>query len=198
VVWVSEMRALRLLFPCLLAGALIAPAAVADAVAAPAPVVPTLVGIRAAHHPGFDRIVFDFTGGLPRSRQVTYVDQLTADASGLPVRIAGRAILQVRFEQANAHNDAGQSTASSRIAFPLPNVMTAVRSGDFEAVTTYGIGLAKKETVKVFTLSRPSRVAIDIRAAFPTVARRVYFFNQPRFVANRPPFVTRCCARSGR
>ncbi len=31
---------------------------------------------------------------------------------------------------------------------------------------------------------------IDIKAAFPTVQKRVYFFNQPRFVANTPPFFT--------
>src|SRR6476661_9993647 len=59
--------------------------------------VATLVGIRAAHHGGLDRVVFEFRGGLPASRQVSYVPRLVEDASGLPVRIAGRALLKVRM-----------------------------------------------------------------------------------------------------
>lgn len=184
------MRTGRLLLLFGLAATLVAPAAAPAVATSSAPVVPTLVGIRAAHHPGFDRVVFDFTGGLPRSRQVGYVSQLIADPSGQRVRIAGRAILQVRLEQTNAHTSAGRVTAPGRVAFALPNVMTVVRSGDFEAVTTYGIGLAKRESFRTFTLSNPSRFVIDIRAAFPTVLRKVYFFNQGRFLANRPPFFT--------
>ena len=148
---------------------------------------PTLVAIRAAHHPGYDRIVYEFRGGLPSSRHVAYVDELVGDPSGLPVRIAGRAILSVRFERAKAH-DAGGSTVPARKVYALPNIMTTVRAGDFEAVTTYGIGLAKKTSVHVFTLSRPSRVVIDIDAAFRTVKRKVYFFNRTNFVHGTPPY----------
>jgi hypothetical protein len=150
---------------------------------------PTLVGIRAAHHPGFDRIVFAFEGGLPSSHVATYVDKLLGDGSGLPVRIAGRAVLQVSFAPAQAH-DAQGTTVPRRVAFALPNIMTAVRSGDFEAVTTYGIGLAKKTPFHVSTLRNPSRVVIDIRAAFPTVERKVFFLDRDNFVDNLDPFFT--------
>jgi hypothetical protein len=133
------MKILRLVCLVLLLGLLV-PAFVPTGAAAVR--VPTLVGVRAAHHPGFDRVVFDFRGGVPANVRARYVDRLVGDASGLPVRIAGRAVLRVRFEPAKAHDTAGP-TAPSRRAFALPNVMTAVRSGDFEAVTTYGIGLAR-------------------------------------------------------
>ena len=155
---------------------------------ASAPTVPTLVGIRAAHHPTFDRVVFDFRGGLPSSRQVRYVDRLIGDASGLPVPIAGQAVLQVTFSLADAHDDAGRVTAPGRVAFPLPNVMSVVRSGDFEAVLTHGIGLAKRQAFRVFTLQNPPRVVVDVDAAFRTVPRRVWFFDQDRFLANQEPF----------
>lgn len=181
------MKILRLLLLFLLVS--LSVPAVASSGTAKAPAIPTLVDIRAAHHPGFDRIVFEFAGGLPSSRQVRYVDELIADGSGRPVRIAGQAILQVRFEPADAHNRNGP-TVRGRTAFALPNVMTAVRSGDFEAVTTYGIGLAKRTRFQVRTLQNPSRVVIDVRAAFRTVNRKVYFFNSDRFVANREPFFT--------
>lgn len=151
---------------------------------------PQLVGIRAGHHPGFDRVVFDFKNGLPRSRTASYVPTLVADGSGLPVRIAGRAILQVRFSPANAHDAAGHSTAPSRVTYALPNVMTLVRSGDFEAVTTYGIGLMSRQPVHLFALTSPPRVVVDIAAAYPTVMKRVWMFNQSRYLANTEPFFT--------
>ena len=180
------MRILRFLSLFFLLG-LVVPAVAPTS--APAATVPTLVGIRAAHHPGFDRVVFDFKGGLPTSVRARYVDRLIADPSGLPVRIAGRAILRVRFEPADAHNAAGP-TAPGRTSFALPNVMTTVKAGDFEAVTAYGIGLAKRTPFHVSTLKNPSRVVVDIRAAFPTVNRKVFFFNRDRFVANNEPFFT--------
>ena len=178
------MRIVRLLLVALLAGVLL-PAFAGSAPAAQG--APTLVGIRAAHHPGFDRVVFDFRGGVPANVRARYVDRLVADASGLPVRIAGRAILRVRFEPADAHATTGP-TAPVRRTFALPNVMTTVRAGDFEAVVSYGIGLAKREPVHVFTLRNPDRVVVDIGAAFPTVTRPVWFFDQHRFTANREPF----------
>ena len=152
-----------------------------------APTVPTLVGIRAAHHSGFDRVVFEFAGAVPADVRVRYVDPLLADGSGLPVRVAGRAVLRVRFEAADAH-DASGATAPARRTFALPNVMTAVRAGDFESVLTYGIGLAKRTRVQTSTLTGPSRVVLDIRAAFPTVTRKVFFLDEDRFVDNREPF----------
>ena len=66
--------------------------------------------------------------------------------------------------------------------------MTVVRAGDFEAVTTYGIGLARRQPFTVSTRKNPGRVVIDIRAAFPTVSRKVWFLDQDRFAANTPPF----------
>jgi hypothetical protein len=170
-----------------LVGVLVLTAAGATAAAAP-PAVPTLIGIRAAHHPTFDRIVFDFTGGLPSSRQATYVPELIADGSGQRIPIAGRAILQVRFEPADAHNDAGNATAPGRVAFGLPNIITAVRAGDFEAVTTYGIGLAKRQAFRMYTLTNPYRVVVDVDAAYSTVQRRVYFLDPRRVEENREPF----------
>ncbi|GAA2154036.1 hypothetical protein GCM10009844_39300 [Nocardioides koreensis] len=150
--------------------------------------MPRLVGVRAAHHAGFDRVVLDFRGGLPSSVRAHYVKRLIADGSGKKVRIAGRAILSVRLEPADAHDASGSATAPRRVAFPLPNVMTAVRAGDFEAVTTYGIGLAKRTPFHVFTLQDPDRVVVDIKAGFRTVPRKVFFFDQDNFVDNKPPF----------
>ena len=168
------------------AAALVVPlAASGPAPAAQAP-VPTLVGISAAHVGEVDRVVFEFSGGLPRVR-AAYVDELLGDGSGLPVRIAGRAVLRLRFSPADAH-DADGPTVTGRRAFALPNLMTAVRAGDFEAVTTYGLGLARRSRYEVSTLRSPARVVVDVRAEFPTEQRKVWFFHEERFVENREPF----------
>ncbi len=157
--------------------------------ASSAPTTPVLVAVRAAHRDGVDRVVFEFRGGLPATRQVGYVDRLVADGSGRRVRVAGQALLRVRFERAQAHTDDGSPTAAPRrVAYALPNVMTAVRAGDFEAVTTYGLGLAKRTPVRVTTLQAPPRVVVEVGAGFATVQRKVWFLDRDRFVDNQEPF----------
>jgi hypothetical protein len=177
------MRAFRLLLIILVAGLTVS---VIPPTAAPAAsAAPMLVGVHASHRGDVDRVVFDFRGGIPSDVRARYVDELVGDASGRPVRIAGRAVLQVRFEPTAW---IGGIPAPVRRAFALPNVMTAVRSGLFEGVTTYGIGLAKRTRVEVREQPGRSRVVVVIRAAFPTVDRKVYFFDENRFVANTEPF----------
>ena len=109
------MRLLRRLTPLALLAVVVLTATGATTATAAPPTVPTLVGIRAAHHPTFDRVVFDFRGGLPRTHEAGYVPRLTGDASGLPVPIAGRAILHVRFSPADAHDATGTPTALGAI-----------------------------------------------------------------------------------
>lgn len=122
----------------------------------------TLVGIRAASHGYYDRVVFDFNGALPTKHEVKYVSQLIGDASGQVIPIAGKFILQVRFEPSAAHNDAGQSTAPADLKFNLGNVVEVKRAGDFEGVVTYGIGLKKQALFCPFSLSGPTRFVVDI------------------------------------
>ena len=104
---------------------------------------PTLVGITAAHHPGFDRIVFRFrAGSRPVVRCATWPSSSPTPRAE-PIPVPGRAILQVRFSPADAHDATGPTAPVAR-AFALPNIMKVQQAGDFEAVTTYGVGLAKR------------------------------------------------------
>lgn len=151
---------------------------------------PVLVAVRAAHHPGYDRVVFEFSGAIPSLRRIGYVTKLIEDASGRTVPVAGRAILRLVFQGANAHTPSGRPTVPSRTAYDLPNVITTVKAGDFEAYVTYGIGLAKRTSYQVTRLSRPSRIVIDIKTNFPTVTRKVYFTDSRKIVKNVNPPVT--------
>jgi hypothetical protein len=185
------VRILRLLSSTVLTTALLVPAAAAAgapagaAPAVPPPALPQLVDVRVAHRGGVDRVVFQFDRGAPSGVDARYVDRLLGDGSGLPVRIAGRAILQVGLH--DTRTDAA-SPAPARRAFATPNAMTAVRSGLFEGWTTYGIGLAKRARFEVLRQPGRSRVVVAIRAGFPTVDRRVFFLDEDRFAANQEPF----------
>jgi hypothetical protein len=150
---------------------------------------PQLVAVRAASHPGYDRVVWQFKGALPSHRFARYVTRLTADPSGLPVRVAGDAVLQVTMFYANAHDPVtGRSTAPDRLVVGLPNVIEVVQSGDFEAYVTYGVGLARRQTFRLFTLTKPSRVVLDVRKDYRQSTRKVIFQNFPRYVAGTPPY----------
>ena len=128
------------------------------------PTFSTAVAIRAAHHaensPHYDRVVFEFTGPVPLI-QIQYVDQLLADGSGLPVPVAGHAILQLTMQGAQAHDPKGNPTAPNQITPNLDNVKEVINAGDFEAVLTYGIGVDHKAELRVLTLADPSRVVVD-------------------------------------
>jgi hypothetical protein len=121
-----------------------------------------LRAVRVGGHPTFDRVVFEFAGPRP-GRNVRYVNEVLHDASGEPVPLRGRAFLAVSLFPATAHDDAGHPTAG-----PLPSVagLAALRqiadAGDFEAVLSFGIGLAARTPFAVRTFTAPTRIAIDV------------------------------------
>lgn len=163
----------------------------APATAAPVPTpAPTLVAVRAAHHPGYDRLVFQFAGGLPAERSVAYERRIVSDASGRPLRLAGSAYLLVRFSPADGHDAAGHGTyGPTRRAYALPNVMEVANAGDFEAVLSFGVGLARRAPVHAFALSAPSRFVVDIGTPFRTVPVRASFLDRHRYATGQQPYV---------
>jgi hypothetical protein len=185
----SRTRTVLVLLACVVAvGGTTAPAVAAQQTS-------TLVAIRAAHHPDHDRVVFEFTGPVPAQRDVGYVPELIGDPSGLPVPVAGDAVLQVRMAPARGHDDNGNVTyGPTRRTYPLPNVIQVVNSGDFEGVLTFGVGLAQRSAITVFTLTSPSRVVIDIATPFRTVPANVHFLDLDRFQTGVPPY-TRAVTR---
>jgi hypothetical protein len=123
---------------------------------------PVLVDVRAGSHQGFDRVVFEFDGPVPE-HTVSYVDGLVEDGTGDPVSLSGSADLEVVFQGANAHEEDGSPTVSPRRFSPnLTAVKEIAQTGDFEAVVSYGLGVDQRRPIKVFTLSEPSRLVVDV------------------------------------
>jgi len=128
----------------------------------------TLVNVRSAAQPGFDRIVFEFSGSQVPGCSVKYVEQAIACGSGQDLtefigegaKPAG--LLLVRMEPAVSHNEAGEATAVRALRPGLTSIVNAFRTCDFEGEVTYGIAISDEHPFKVSTLPDPPRLVIDI------------------------------------
>ena len=125
-----------------------------------------LRAVRVGAHPelgGWDRIVFEFADVLPAG-EIKYVDSTSQCGSGAPVSIPGAAaILEVTFQPANAHTEAGQATTPRQITGPGGVIVQSQMHCDFEAHVNWAIGVKAKQRFKVTRLSSPTRLVIDIK-----------------------------------
>ena len=143
-----------------------------EPVTAPAEISETalLERVAVAGHDGYDRVVFQFRNGLP-GFLVEYVDPpLREDGSGNVVDLEGNAFLVVRMEPASGFDlsvPEGELiyTGPRRIAGEDTTVLReVVRTGDFEAVLTWAIGLDERVPFRVLTLDDPARIVVDFAA----------------------------------
>jgi len=127
--------------------------------------------IAVGRHEGYDRVVFQFTNDLPGYR-VEYVQPpLKEDGSGNPVTLKGSAFVVVRMEPASGFD---LNTGEGVMVYKGPKridasaagtsvVQELARTGDFEAVLSWAIGLSDKVDFKVSTATSPSRLIVDFR-----------------------------------
>ena len=107
-----------------------------------------LEDVEIGRNEGFDRIVFTFRDHVPGYRVEYQEPPLTEDGSGAVVELAGNSLVVIRMEPASGFDTSvpeGQQiyTGPRRLNGTErgTEVMTeAVRSGDFEAVLTWGVG----------------------------------------------------------
>jgi len=113
------------------------------------PPVPKLVAISAGDHPlgpgesyPYNRLSFAFTHGFP-SYHFKFGDTLVSDPSGRAIPLAGKGVLHVTFNQAQAHTASGGPSIVSqppeRLGFS--RMVAWAPAGDFEGVLSYGIGV---------------------------------------------------------
>ena len=133
-------------------------------VGALSPEAPVLVDVRAAEHPGFDRLVFEFASdGLPQWRSQWVEIPVTDCGAGQVVAVGGTAWLQVRFSGAAAHTPEGEATSGPRQRrLRHPVLRDLVRTCDFEGEVTWVAGLAGQHPYRADMLSSPPRLVIDI------------------------------------
>lgn len=122
-------------------------------------------------HEGYDRVVFQFRDQLPGYR-VEYVQPpLKEDGSGNPVEIQGDAVVMVRMEPASGFD---LTTGEGVMVYKGPRrleglasgtsvIRELVRTGDFEAVLSWAIGLEERVDFRVRTATSPARLIVDFR-----------------------------------
>jgi hypothetical protein len=138
------------------------PAASPAATTCPAPGI-YLTGIRVGQHAGFDRVVFQFSGGLPAYRTEA-VRTVYSDPKGDVVPLAGQASLRVVFRasawcQQPVHRT---YTGPSALTPFYPRLLAVSAAGDFEQVLSFGIGTAASGPYRAYSLTAPDRVVIDV------------------------------------
>lgn len=124
--------------------------------------------IRAAAHPGFDRLVFEFSGNQVPGYSVQYATQAVACGSGqdMAAFIGGGsppvAMLVVKMQPADGHNQSGQPTVQRDLQANLTSIIRAFGICDFEALVDYAVALSGQKPFQVTTLNNPPRLVIDV------------------------------------
>lgn len=122
----------------------------------------TITGVRTAVHDGYDRVVLDLEGAGTPGWRVGYVDVATDDPSDRTLDIAGDGTLQVTVI------GTAMPTAANGIGPVLTPDYPVLREvnvrGWFEGQDLAFIGLdAPEHPFRVFTLTDPTRLVIDVR-----------------------------------
>ena len=128
--------------------------------------------VAVGRHEGYDRVVFQFRGDGVPGYHVEYVaPPFAEDGSGDPITIDGKAFVAVRMEPASGFD---LNTGEGELVYKGPKriegatagtsvVQELVRTGDFEAVLGWVIGLEEKVDFRVTTATSPPRLIVDFR-----------------------------------
>ena len=134
----------------------------AKAAADPSTRVTQLWNLRTGNNGTFDRIVFDERVSMS-GYSVRYVSRVLYDASGQVVPLRGRYFLRVVISGATTSSLPGlRSVMPSLLTPALPEVVQIRKAGEFERVVSYGIGLNRYRGFRVFRLTSPTRLVIDL------------------------------------
>ena len=126
-----------------------------------------LTAVRTAKHAGYDRVVFQFSGGIPAVK-AERVAAIYADPKGTKISLPGHSFLRVVFRGASGtcpqpfHRT---WKGPSALTPPYPQLLAVQAAGDFEGYLSFGLGLAAKGPYHVSTLTGPDRVVIDVSHA---------------------------------
>jgi hypothetical protein len=123
-----------------------------------------LTAIRTSRGPDADRVVFEFSGGLP-AYDATVVKTVYSDPKGDVVPLAGQVQLRLVFHGATAWcpQPARKTYAGPPALTPFdPQLLALSAAGDLEGALSFGIGLAAPGPCHSYALTSPYRVVLDV------------------------------------
>lgn len=124
-----------------------------------------LSDVRLGAYAGYDRLTFQFDAGMPRYTVETATPPFTQDASGMPIDVDGSAFLRVTLDGGTKMLPNGGVSYVGETEFKpgYAKIADVIEGGDFEAVSTWYIGLASDGCFRVTALTSPARLAIDVQ-----------------------------------
>lgn len=124
-----------------------------------------ITDVRVGTHADYDRVVFEFADGLPEITLDRATPPFTHDASGLPVEVTGSSFLRLTMRGGTKQTLDNTSSYDGPTDFDpeFPTLIDLVEGGDFEAQSTWYLGLAGDACVRVLRLTDDApRLVIDI------------------------------------
>lgn len=127
-----------------------------------------IVDVRAGTHDGYDRVVFEFAQGLPEFSLDRATPPFTQDASGAPIDVEGSSFLRLTMRGGTKQTEEGTSSYDGPTDFDpgFPTLVDLVEGGDFEAQSTWYLGLSTEACVRVILLTDDGapRLVIDVES----------------------------------
>jgi hypothetical protein len=120
-----------------------------------------IVDVAAACHPTYDRVAIRARFGTP-AYDVRYVRRVLIDGPGTPLRLLGARRIHAVMRNARGHTNGGTNLLPRTLTPLCPNLRQVKQAGDFEGVVSLGLGLRRRTGFRVFRLTGPTRVVVDI------------------------------------
>lgn len=124
-----------------------------------------IVDVRVGSHDGYDRVVFEFTDGTPEFALERATPPFVQDGSGAPMDVEGESFLRLIMRGGTQQMEDGSSSYDGSRDFDpgFPGLVDLVEGGDFEAQSTWYLGLSAENCVRVSLLEDAPRLVIDIQ-----------------------------------
>jgi hypothetical protein len=126
-------------------------------------------GLSVVNEAGVGRITFTFrpagnVAAVPEVEIRPATPPFSRDPSGLPLEVAGTAFLEIVLRGGTALDESYQPTYEGPVDFAPPGspIVEMKRAGDFEAVSTWIVGLDGPSCIRILPLDGTSRLVIEI------------------------------------
>jgi hypothetical protein len=120
-----------------------------------------VTAVRVGAHPGYDRFVIEFSGAVPSYTATPQSDsRFTLTPKGGTVTLQGTNGVLITVQPINWTAYAGPTSLRPEFTY----LREARLIQNFEGVQQWGLGVAGAAAVRVFTLTSPARLVVDVTA----------------------------------
>lgn len=129
---------------------------------------PVVADLRAGEHERFNRFVIELEGAEVPSYTINYLDEPVRECgSAREVDLTGLASLEVRLEPARGFTEGAEAFDHSEGSYAFDALQEVAVSCDFESIFAVALGTSIRYPFRVFTLSNPSRLVVDMLHTYP-------------------------------